>query len=78
MRELSFAQFVDFLLQSVFIFQILNDEIHNYVLFDIIVNFIIRKLKNKHTFPQKYTNWAKLSSLILTEWEETETEYFAP
>jgi hypothetical protein len=34
----------------------LNDEIHNYVLFDIIVNFIIQKLKNKHTFPQKSTN----------------------
>ena len=48
------------------------------VLFDIIVNSIIQKLKNKHTFLKKYTNWAKLSSLILTEQEETNTKYFAP
>ena len=27
---------------------------------------------------KKYTNWAKLSSLILTEREETNTRYFAP
>ena len=45
---------------------------------DMIVNFIIQKLKNKHTFLKKYTNWAKLSSLILTEQEETKTRYFAP
>ena len=49
------------------IFNFLNDKIHNYVLLDIIVNFIIQKLKNQHTFLKKYTNWAKLSSLILTE-----------
>ena len=35
------------------------------------VNFTIQKLKNKHTFLKKYTNWVKLSSLILTEREET-------
>ena len=40
LRELSFA----------------NDKIYNYVLFDIIVNFIVQKLKNKHTFHKKYTN----------------------
>ena len=45
---------------------------------NIIVNFIIQELKNKHTFPQKYTNWAKLSSLNLTEREETKNKYFAP
>ena len=42
--------------ESVFIFQLLNDKIHYYVLFDIIVNFIIQKLKNKHAFLKKYTN----------------------
>ena len=49
-----------------------------YVLFDIIVNFTIQKLKNKHIFIKKYTNWAKLNFLILTEREETKTRYFAP
>ena len=39
-----------------FIFQFLDDKIHSYVLFDIIVNFIIQKLKNKHTLPKKYKN----------------------
>ena len=43
-----------------------------------IVNFIIQKLNNKHTSLKKYTNSAKLSSLILTEREETKTRYFAP
>ena len=56
--------------ESVFIFQFLNDEIHNYVKQSIIENFIIEKLKNKHTFLKKHTNWAKLSSLVLTEWEK--------
>ena len=51
-RELSFAQFVD----CVFIFQYLNDKIHNYVKQNIIVNFIIQKLKNKHTFLKKSSN----------------------
>ena len=51
MRELSFAQFAYFLGQ-VFIFQFLNDKIHNYVKQNITVNFIIKKLK-KTQFPQK-------------------------
>ena len=42
--------------ENVFIFQFLNDKIHSYVLFDIIVHFITQKLKNKHTFLKKYTN----------------------
>ena len=48
--------------------------------FDIIVNFIIQKLKSKHTSLKKYTNWAKLIyfSLILREREEKTTKYFAP
>ena len=33
-----------------FIFQFFNDKTLSYVLFDIIVHFIIQKLKNKHTF----------------------------
>ena len=81
MRELSFAKFAIFLMlfeESVFIFQFLNDNIHNYVKQNIIVNFIIQKLKNKHTFLKKMPNWAKLSSLILREREETNTKYFAP
>ena len=32
-----------------FIFQFSNDKIYNYVLFEIVVNFVIQKLKNKHT-----------------------------
>ena len=33
-----------------FISQLLNDKMHNYVLFNAVVRFIILKLKNKHTF----------------------------
>ena len=58
-REFSFAQFGNFLRlfeESVFIFQFLNDKIHNYVKQNIIVNFIIQKLKNKHTFLKKLPN----------------------
>ena len=43
-----------------------------------IVYFIIQKLKNKHTFLEKYTNWAKLSSLILTEREEKNPDILYP
>ena len=32
---------------------------------DIIVNFIIQKLKSKHTSLKKYTNWEQLSCLSL-------------
>jgi hypothetical protein len=42
------------------------------------MNFIIQKLKNKHIFLKKLSNWAKLNSLILREQEETITKYFAP
>ena len=30
------------------------------ILKNIIMNFIIQKLKSKHTFLKKYTNWAQL------------------
>ena len=42
------------------------------------MNFIIQKLKIKHIFLKKLSNWAKLNSLILREREETITKYFAP
>ena len=41
--------------ESVFIFQFLNDKMHNYVKQNINVQSIIQKLKNKHTFLKKYT-----------------------
>ena len=40
--------------ESVFIFQVLNDKIHSYVVFDIILHFIIQKLKKKHTFLKNF------------------------
>ena len=46
-RELSFAQFVYFLRKVRLFFYLLNDKIHNYNLFEIIVNLITQKLKNK-------------------------------
>ena len=52
---LSFAAFCIFFEGSAFIFQFLNDETYNYVK-DIIVYFIIQKLKNKHTFLKKLQN----------------------
>ena len=36
--------------ESVFILQFLNDKMHNYVKQNITKSFIIKKLKNKHTF----------------------------
>ena len=53
------------------IFQFLNDKIHNYVLFDIIVNFVIQKLKNKHTFLKKPQKVAKLSKAKFSRFEGT-------
>ena len=50
MREFSFAQFDNFL-RKMYLF--LNNKIHNYVLLNIIVNFIIQKLKNKLIFLKK-------------------------
>ena len=54
-------------------FQCWNDKIHS--VSDIIVHFIIQKLKNKRTFMQ--TEKAE-EPLILTEWEQTKTRYFPP
>ena len=61
-----------------FIFQFLNDKMHNYVKQNIIVHFIIQKLKNKHTFLKNIQTEKAEEPLILTEREETKTRYFAP
>ena len=58
-------------------------KIHNYdCQKNIIVNFIIQKLKSKHTSLKKYTNWDKLSCLslyiFLREQEEIFFTYFGP
>ena len=61
-----------------FIFQFLNDKIHSYVVFDIIVHFIIQKLKNKNTLLKNIQTEKAEEPLILTEREETKTRYFPP
>jgi hypothetical protein len=62
----------------VFIFQFLNDKLHSYVVFDIIVHFIIQNLKNKHTFLKIIQTEKAEEPLILTERVETKIRYFAP
>ena len=61
-----------------FIFQFLNDKMHNYVKQNITVHFIIQKLKNKHTFLKRLQTEKAEEVLILTEREGTKTRYFAP
>ena len=51
---------------------------HNYVLFDIIVHFVIQKFKDKHTFLKNIQTEKDEEPLILTEREETKTRYFPP
>ena len=53
LSQLSFLSFEE----SVFIFHFLNNEMHKCVKQKIIVNFIIKKLKNVHTFLKKRKNW---------------------
>ena len=52
-----------------FIFQFLNDKMHNYVLFNAFVRFIIQQLKNKHTFLKtekaKFSQWENLVFSVL-------------
>ena len=67
-----------FFWKSVFIFQFLNAKIYLYVLFDMIVNFITQKLKNKHTFLKNVHTEKAEELLIFTEREETKTKYFTP
>ena len=56
----------------------MNDKLHKYVLFDIIVSFIIQKLKNKRTFLKNIQTEKAEEPLILTGREETNTIYFIP
>ena len=61
-KYINFAQLVFLSLVFIFFegsvstFQFFNDKIHNHVFFDIIVNFIIQKLKSKRISLKKYTN----------------------
>ena len=55
-----------------------NDKIHSYVVFDIIVRFIIQKLKNKDTFLKNIPTEKAEEPLILTEREEAKNRYFTP
>ena len=40
--------------------------------------FFFQFLNDKHTFLKKYTNWAKLSSLVLWDERRQKPQYFAP
>ena len=51
-------------------------KMHNYVKQNIIVHFIIQKLKIKHTFLKNKQTEKAEEPLILTEREET--KYFPP
>jgi hypothetical protein len=51
-KELSFLSFEE----SVFVFQFLNNKMDKCVKQNIIVHFIIQKLKNKQTFLKKHAN----------------------
>ena len=64
--------------KKVFILQFLNDKMHNFVKQNIIVQFIIQKLKNKHTSFKIIQTEKAEEPLILTEQEERKTRYFAP
>ena len=59
--------------ESVFIFQFLNYKLYNYVKQNC--KFHHSKILEIKTLS---TNWANVSSLNLTEWEETKNRYFAP
>ena len=52
-----------------FIFQFLTDKMHNSVEPNIIVHFIIQKLKNTHTFLKNIQSEKAEEPLILTERE---------
>ena len=64
--------------ESEFIFQFLYGKMDNYVLFNIIVHFIIEKLKNKHTLLKNIQTEKAEEPLILTKRDEKKTRYFAP
>ena len=57
--------------ESVFIFQFLNNKMHNYVLFNTFVHFIIQKLKNKHTFLKtEKAKFSRRENLVFILFEE--------
>ena len=76
LRELNFSLFVYFVGKACLFFNFCMMEFTT--MFCLTWLWIIQKLKNKHTFPKKYINWAKLRNLNLTEWEETKIRYIAP
>ena len=49
---------------------------HNFVKQNIIVHFIIKRLKNKHTFLKNVQTEKAEEPLILTEQEETKNQMF--
>ena len=52
-------------------FQFLNDKIRNYVKQNIIMNFIIQKLKNKHTFLKtEKAKFSRRENLVFILFEE--------
>ena len=61
-----------------FIFQFFNDKMHNFVKQNIIVHFIIKRLKNKHTFLKNVQTEKAEEPLNLTEREEAKTRNFPP
>ena len=57
--------------ESVFIFQFLNNRMHNYVFFNTFVHFIIQKLKNKHTFLKtEKAKFSRRENLVFILFEE--------
>ena len=54
-----------------FTFQFLNNKMHNYVLFNTFVHFIIQKLKNKHTFLKtEKAKFSRRENLVFILFEE--------
>ena len=51
---------------------------NNYVKQNMIVHFVIQKLKNKHTFLENIQTEKAEEPLFLTEGDQTKTSYFAP
>ena len=51
---------------------------NNYVKQNMIVYFVIQKLKNKQTFLKNIQTEIAEEPLILTEREETKSRYFPP
>ena len=67
MRGFSFLS----LYKSVFIFQFLNNKMHNYVLFNIFEHFFIQILKNKHTFLKtEKAKFSRRENLVFILYEE--------